>query len=273
MAGCVAETPLQKPLADSKNLFGSGKMLRARLALRLGPATGASYSTILRAAAAVELVHAASLLHDDVIDGGFLRRGAPSFWVERGIPAAILLGDLLLFKALELLMPLENRDLMTLMIQLTGEVCEAESEQELVVRERPSDWDTCVRIARRKTGPLFAFPAAAAAGEDPGLRDALLEAGYRIGTAYQLADDLLDANGDPAAAGKTLGRDAAREKVTAARVAIPDETDPARFVGELCDSAAALLAPWPAARTALETYVRQDLRPVLDAHLAAPRQA
>lgn len=268
MAGCVAETPLQKPLADCKNLFGNGKMLRARLALRVGPATGVSYSTILRAAAAVELVHAASLLHDDVIDGGFLRRGAPSFWVDKGIPAAILLGDLLLFKALDLLAPLDDHKLLTTIVRLTGEVCEAESEQELVVRERTSDWGTCVSIARRKTGPLFAFPAFAVAGDDPDLQDALLEAGYRIGTAYQLADDMLDANGDPNAAGKTLGSDAARAKVTAARVTAPENMQPSQFIADLCGSATSLLAPWPAVQIAMQLYLDRDVRPVLDAHLA-----
>jgi len=268
MAGCVAETPLQKPLADSKNLFGNGKMLRARLALRVGPATDVPYSTILRTAAAIELVHSASLLHDDVIDGGFLRRGAPSFWVDKGIPAAILLGDLLLFKALELISPIDEGRLLPVLIRLTGEVVEAESEQELVVRARPSDWETCVSIARRKTGPLFAFPAYAVAGEEEALQDALLEAGYRIGTAYQLADDILDASGSAEAAGKTLGSDAARDKVSAVRVSTPDDISPLDSVISLSNSAVDCLADWPAAQDAFDEYLRVDVRPVLDRHVA-----
>jgi len=71
MAGSLAETPLYSALADCKNLFGTGKMLRSHLILRVGPAAGVAYSTILRAAAAVELIHAASLLHDDVIGRRF----------------------------------------------------------------------------------------------------------------------------------------------------------------------------------------------------------
>ena len=267
MAGCVAETPLQKPLADCSNLFGNGKMLRARLVLRLGPATGASYSTLLRAASAVELIHAASLLHDDVIDGGFLRRGAPTFWVERGIPAAILTGDLLLFKAFELIMPVDDGELVQPLIRLTGEVVEAETEQELVVRATPSDWETCVRIARRKTGPLFAFAARAAARDDEPLRATLTEAGYRIGTAYQLSDDILDVNGDTAAAGKTLGLDAAREKSTAARVEVPATVDSVGYVRTLCEESSALLADWPAVQDAWNTYMLHDFRPALDRNL------
>ncbi|OQA26310.1 MAG: Octaprenyl-diphosphate synthase [Verrucomicrobia bacterium ADurb.Bin345] len=267
MAGCVAETPLQKPLADCSNLFGNGKMLRARLVLRLGPATGASYSTLLRAASAVELIHAASLLHDDVIDGGFLRRGAPTFWVERGIPAAILTGDLLLFKAFELIMPVDDGELVQPLIRLTGEVVEAETEQELVVRATPSDWETCVRIARRKTGPLFAFAARAAARDDEQLRATLTEAGYRIGTAYQLSDDILDVNGDTASAGKTLGLDAAREKSTAARVEVPATVDSVGYVRTLCEESSALLADWPAVQDAWNTYMLHDFRPALDRNL------
>ena len=267
MAGCLAETPLHSALADCKNLFGTGKMLRSRLTLRVGPAAGVAYSTILRAAGAVELIHAASLLHDDVIDGGFLRRGAPAFWVDRGIPAAILLGDLLLFKALELVMPVENGRLLPTIIKLTGEVCESESEQELVTRGKLADWETCVSVARRKTGSLFAFAAYAAGGEDPALSAALQEAGYAAGTAYQLADDILDANGDPEVAGKTLGRDEARNKTTAARVRLPKNVDPVHTINELLASSQAGLDPWPSVRAAWDVYITRDFRPSLDKSL------
>jgi geranylgeranyl pyrophosphate synthase len=271
MAGCLAETPLHSALADCKNLFGTGKMLRSRLSLRVGPAAGVAYSTILRAAGAVELIHAASLLHDDVIDGGFLRRGAPAFWVDRGIPAAILLGDLLLFKALELVSPVENGRLLPVIIKLTGEVCEAESEQELVTRGKLADWDTCVNTARRKTGALFAFAAHACGGEDAELSAALQESGYLVGTAYQLADDILDANGNTESAGKTLGRDEARGKATAARVKPPVEVDRVAFIEELCKSSSTRLAPWPAVQQAWNSYVSLDIKPSLEMLLSSAR--
>ena len=263
MAGCLAETPLHSALSDCKNLFGTGKMLRSRLILRVGPAAGTDYSSLLRASAAVELIHAASLLHDDVIDGGFLRRGAPSFWVDKGIPAAILLGDLLLFKALELVTPVEDGRLLPVIIRLTGEVCEAESEQELVTRGKMADWNDCVSIARRKTGALFAFAAYAAGGPDVALSEALQEAGYLVGTAYQLADDILDANGTTESAGKTLGRDEARDKTTAARVTPPGNIDPAKTINDLLTAAQALLDPWPTIRTAWDIYLSHEMRPAL----------
>ena len=264
MASCLAETPLHSVLADCKNLFGTGKMLRSRLTLRIGPAAGVASSTMLRAAGAIELIHAASLLHDDVIDGGFLRRGAPAFWVERGIPAAILLGDLLLFKALELVAPIESGRMLPVIIQLTGEVCEAESEQELVTRGTLADWDACVRVARRKTGGLFAFAAYACGGDDLALRTALQEAGYLVGTAYQLADDILDANGNAESAGKTLGRDEARNKTTAVRVKLPENVDPVQTINDLLASARAGLDPWPAIRDSWDVYMARDMRPAIE---------
>jgi geranylgeranyl pyrophosphate synthase len=148
-------------------------------------------------------------------------------------------------------------------------VCEAETEQELVLREKPADWNACVSIARRKTGPLFAFPAYVSGGDNEALRDTLLEAGYTIGTAYQLADDLLDASGDSEAAGKTLGQDEARNKATAARVALPKDVEPAAYIESLCESAASSLSPWPSVQEAWETYMAYDIGPAIRKILGA----
>lgn len=267
MADTLSRSPLRALISDYRGLLANGKMLRARLAFRVGPAAGVPHRTLVRAAAAVELIHSASLLHDDVIDGGYLRRGAPAFWVERGIAGAILLGDLMLFKALDLLDEVEGGRLVPVIIKLTGEVCEAETEQELILRGKPSEWESCISIARRKTGALFAFMGHAAGGADPALRDALTEAGYAAGTAYQLADDILDANGDSKSAGKTLGRDEARRKATAARVTLPPNVDPAAHVEELCDSARRRLSDWPSVQQAWDAYMALDLHPALEKNL------
>ena len=217
MADELSHTTLGKLISDFSSLLGTGKMLRSRMAFRVGPASGIPRDQLVRACAAVEMVHAASLLHDDVIDGGMVRRGAPTFWIERGISGAILLGDLLLFKSLDITGRTRADGRWTrMLVKCTGEVCEAESEQELVLRGADSTWENCVRIARRKTGALFAFIGYALAGDDPKLQEVLLESGYAVGTAYQLADDVLDATGSEADSGKTLGTDQARSKTTAA---------------------------------------------------------
>lgn len=267
MVDTVLETPL-RAILDGEPSLGSGKMLRARIAGRLAESTSAPLDTLLHAAAAVEMVHAASLLHDDVIDGGFLRRNHPAFWVERGVSGAILLGDLLLFKALELVGRVEDGRLTRKLITLTGDVCQAESEQELIIRGQAADWDTCVRIARGKTGALFAFVAWACAGTDPVRQAILLEAGFQVGTAYQLADDILDATGDHDQAGKTLGTDASRQKTTAMRVTGSTPLNPAHEVRELCRNSGAELIASPSLHQAWTTYLKRDLGPALDPILA-----
>jgi octaprenyl-diphosphate synthase len=268
MAQALASTPLRFLVNEYKGLTGNGKMLRARLGFRVGPAAGTAHRTLLHAAAAVEMIHAASLLHDDVIDGGYLRRGSPTFWVERGVPGAILLGDLLLFKALDLICSVENGRLTHSLVRLTGQVCEAETEQELVLRGATPNWDRCVSVARRKTGALFAFMAAACGGPDETLSRTLLECGYKVGTAYQLADDILDATGDAEAAGKSLGTDQARAKMTAVTALQTDNVDPIAYIERLCDSAEQDLAAWPAIRPAWEQYMADDLRPAVNKNLA-----
>ncbi|MBP7830628.1 MAG: polyprenyl synthetase family protein [Kiritimatiellae bacterium] len=254
-------------VAGYRRLLVQGKMLRSRLAWRVGAALHADPEFLIDACCAIEMIHAASLLHDDVIDGGHLRRGLPAFWVEQGIPGAILLGDLMLLLALRLLSAPARGNLLQEAIRLTAHVCEAESEQELMRRGAPSTWEACVDIARRKTGALFALSAVAGAGSDPALRDALRESGYLVGTAYQLADDFLDVQGDPETAGKTLGSDAGRNKATAFRAATESGVDVPRYLETLLGRSIETLAGWPAAKEAWARYVEQDLRPVLDHNL------
>lgn len=252
-------------------ILGSGKRLRARLTLRLSSAGGLPRDSALSVAAAVEMVHAASLLHDDVIDGGVLRRGAPSFWVAHGIQGAILVGDLLLCAAYDLIRDTGRQALLHALVTHTREVCEAEVEQELIRRGRPADWADAERSARRKTGALFAFAALAAAGAEGPLADALREAGYLAGTAYQLSDDVLDWAGSDTEAGKTLGRDAARRKNTAATIVGGDPAPALRRIAELRVQAEDRLADWPDALDAWRTYWTLDLQPALDANTCAAR--
>jgi geranylgeranyl pyrophosphate synthase len=262
MVGALAETVLPQLIGDCRLLIGPGKMLRARLLLRLAPARNLPAAQVIPAAAAVELVHAASLLHDDVIDGGLLRRNLPAFWKERGVTGAILIGDLMLFKALALLIQTEDHRLVADLVQFTGEICNAEAEQELLSRGVRTEWERCVDIDRRKTGALFAFAAGTACGGDADLRAALHDAGYAIGTAYQLADDVLDVCGNESLAGKTLGRDRARQIQTAA--AFPGGNAATLAAQKkLQAEACAALGPWPALQAALKDYLELDLNPAL----------
>jgi len=263
MTQALSDTVLRHLPSDCKTLVGSGKMLRSRLILRVGSAASVPLRNLIHASAGVEMIHAASLLHDDVIDGGFLRRGVPTFWVERGIPGAILVGDLMLFKALDVVSEVEDSRLTRKLIRMTGEVCDAESEQELLLRNTAPTWENCVKIARRKTGALFAFAAYACGGTDERLSDALSESGYAIGTAYQLADDVLDAKGTPEASGKSHGSDQARHKTTAVTANSENHRDPVAYVESLCRTAEENLAAWPVVRSAWQHFMTTEMQPAL----------
>ncbi|MHC4507050.1 MAG: polyprenyl synthetase family protein [Planctomycetota bacterium] len=240
-----------------------GKMLRTRLAARLvaSRATPVACRTLGRVCAAVELVHTASLLHDDVIDNGILRRAHPAVWTTTSPSAAILVGDLLLCKSISLLADMEGGRYVGRFVSKVRELCTTEAEQELFLRGELVDTDTCLRLARGKTGPLFAFVGFASGG-DTDLAGALEEAGYRIGTAYQVFDDLVDVVGDEGEAKKTLRTDIARRKFTIAQKTGGGQQEALDCVEDLC-----CVDKWPPARAGIETYIDRDLRPVFDRHL------
>ena len=265
MRKTLEETSLRDAL-DASPALGAlgGKMLRSRLAYRVGTANGVDAELLVYGSAAVEMIHTASLLHDDVIDGGLVRRGVPTFWVEKGKAGAILLGDLLLFKAVDLICRVAGGRYTHELVKLTGEVCEAESEQELLLQGEDSRLEVCQSIARRKTGALFAFAALLGAEGRSALHDPLKESGYLLGTAYQLADDILDIRGSEAESGKTLGTDAARDIVSAARL---DDVDLRAHLQTLLTDAVRVLNGNGAAVSGVNAYIAKDLQPALDALL------
>jgi len=243
----------------------AGKMLRTRLAGRLAeaPSMPADRDVLVHLSAATEMLHTASLCHDDVIDDGRLRRSRPTLWRTAGTSAAILLGDLLFCEAMALVRDAAGGRYLPEVLDKLHEVISAECEQELVLRGSRLDERTCLRVARGKTGPLFALLSGACGGGEGPLRAALTESGYRIGTAYQLADDLLDAVGCEDRAGKTLGADARGRKHTLAACPAGRGGGLRGRVAELCAAAVADLAAWPWAAEATSGYLRQDFLPVL----------
>lgn len=267
MVDCLRDTNLAKLLASNRNLLGSGKMLRSRLTLTIGSSNGVDERILINAAAAVDIIHGASLLHDDVIDGGVLRRGAPTFWKKHGTNGAILLGDLLVFKALNLLFEVERPDLLQELIEMSTEVCQSEVEQELILRGIPGTWEECEQIARTKTGSLFAFAAVAGGDGSKEQAGALREAGFILGTAYQLADDVLDASGNEAVSGKTLGTDNMRGKTTAITATLNAPADPIAYIYSLLDDSLLRLRPWPVLEKAWDGFLSGTMKPVLNKHL------
>lgn len=268
MIDCLSNTNLSRLLPNNKTLLGNGKMLRSRLVLSIGNANDMDEQTVINAAAAVDIIHGASLLHDDVIDGGILRRGAPTFWKKYGTNGAILFGDLLVFKALNLLIEVNRLDLLQELIRMSTQVCQSEVEQELILRGTPGTWEECEQIARAKTGSLFAFAAVAGGSNEPGQMEALREAGFILGTAYQLADDVLDASGNEAVSGKTLGTDNKRGKTTAISATKNAPENPNDYIYALLDTSTAQLAAWPVLRETWDDFLNVTIKPVLSKHLA-----
>ena len=270
MMDCLRDTNLYQLLPANKNILGNGKMLRSQLVLAVGAANRIDEKTLIHSAAAVDIIHGASLLHDDVIDGGLLRRGAPTFWKKYGTNGAILFGDLLVFKGLNLLVQVDRNDLMQELINMSAHVCRSEVEQELVLRGAPGTWAECEQIARAKTGSLFAFAAVATAASDtPGQTEALREAGFILGTAYQLVDDILDASGNEEVSGKTLGTDQQRGKTTAITATKDAPANPSQYIDSLLRTSAEQLAAWPELQTAWNDFLNVTMKPVLSKHLSA----
>ena len=262
------QSPFAALLDDPSTLLtNQGKMLRSRMVIRLGLVNKIAEPVIFRTSAAIELIHTASLLHDDVIDNGHLRRNAPAYWDKHGASGAILLGDLLVFYALKLLTPLNEPRIAEALIRYLGEVGEAEVLQEIIHRGDPRTWEDCVQTARHKTGPLFAFMGFVAGGDDEPLAALLAECGYLIGSAYQLADDLLDAYGEDTQSDKTLRRDHPRSKNTSAQFARTGDQHPTRYIDELCERSIHLLNDHPAIQAAWRTYLDEDIVPVIRQHL------
>ena len=243
-----------------------GKMLRTRLAGRLcaGGWSSVNPATVQAACAATEMVHTASLCHDDVVDNSMIRRSLPTVWRTSSPSGAILIGDLLLCEAMDLLISTENGRYLTSFMGRLTEVVRAEIEQELVWRGRVADAETCLRLARGKTGPLFGFVAGVCGGGDEALCGLLEEAGYRIGTAYQIADDLLDILGTESSVGKTLGTDSVRGKLTLPQLDDGGGRVARENIGDLCTSAVELLKEFPKVQEGLMEFLLHDFRPVLD---------
>ena len=99
----LENTNLHSLVLNNKSLLGSGKMLRSKLIQYLGISSNIDREILSIAGAAVDIMHSASLIHDDVIDGGFLRRGNQTFWKKYGVNGAILFGDTLMFRSIALL--------------------------------------------------------------------------------------------------------------------------------------------------------------------------
>jgi octaprenyl-diphosphate synthase len=203
--------------AASHLLETGGKRIRP-LCVALAARVGSGFSpAALDLAVAVELVHHATLLHDDVVDLAPARRGRPAARVEFGNAASIFAGDWLLIEALQRVRRSGVDELLDSLLQTIAAMIDAESLQ-LELRGRlDTDRQSYFEIAEGKSATLFRWALGAGGragglGADPCL--ALEEFGNHLGIAFQLIDDLLDLTGEPGETGKTLFTDLREGKMT-----------------------------------------------------------
>ena len=199
-----------------------GKMLRPVLALLCADATGGTKNARVEeeattVGAVVEMIHLATLVHDDVLDDAETRRGAPTIAKMRSSEVAVILGDFLLSQAYHLCSTLDDQRTALRVGEITSAVCEGEMLQ--LVRRGQSDLDeqTYYTIVERKTAALIAVACelgAKHAGADEAVSKRMYDFGRDLGVAFQIQDDLLDLVGEEHVVGKTLGKDIEMGKVT-----------------------------------------------------------
>lgn len=189
----------------------NGKMLRPALVLMMSSLTNKEIDDdVIKTAAAVELIHLASLVHDDIIDGAPTRRGKQTLFASLGVKQAVLAGDLLLSKALSLTSRLDAETNRVAMANAMVRLCESELEQDADVGNFFITQATYIRRIAGKTASLFAlscYLGAALASEDPILRLRAHRLGYALGMAFQIQDDNLDYDGHAKRLGKEVAKD------------------------------------------------------------------
>jgi len=196
---------------------GGGKRLRPLVALLAGGATGSLTPGHLDLAVIVELIHLATLVHDDIMDDAERRRSQPTVNARWGNSLSVLLGDVLFAHALNLSTDFEDTNISRTIARTATEVCSGEMIQTQRRFDLQLSREDYFRIIRMKTGSLFACAAqlgAAISGASPDIVRRLQSYGSKIGTAYQIYDDCLDIAGSEVETGKTLGTDLRKGKLT-----------------------------------------------------------
>ena len=220
--------PEQLAQAMRYAVLDGGKRLRPLLVLAANEAVGGHYPAALRAACAVELIHAYSLVHDDMpcMDNDVLRRGKPTVHVRFGEADALLAGDALQALAFELLAPDDTQQIPAVMqAQLCrllaraagGEGMAGGQAIDLAHVGKRMDREQLQHMHRLKTGALLQASVrmgAACGTADDAVSAALANYGAAIGLAFQVVDDILDVVADSATLGKTAGKDAINDKPT-----------------------------------------------------------
>jgi geranylgeranyl pyrophosphate synthase len=215
--------------AVRRMLAAGGKRLRPRFTLLAAEAVGGRAEEHLRLAAFMELIHVATLIHDDVVDGAETRRGVNATAVDFGNRISVLAGDYLfawIFKNVTADYP---NPIPHVLSSTLADITDGEVLQLRALGDLSTTLATYVQVAERKTASLFAASAecgALAAGGSPFAVKALRDFGTAYGIAFQMRDDLLDLTADEAALGKPVGNDLRERKMTVPLILALEGGDP-----------------------------------------------
>lgn len=230
-SGADNEPPLPEPVSLAAQRFVvpiaeqmgaqladmEGKWLRASLTLLAARLGGEADDNAVRTAAALELIHVATLIHDDIVDQALVRRGMTALHRLHGETPSVLMGDYLFSKAFYLLTLTGDAEMMRIIARRTNEVCLGEIQESAGIGDLNLSETDYLSLISYKTASLFAA-CAAAGGRLANLPDAAVEALHRFGTAFgiafQIRDDILDYVADEAELGKTMLSDLKEGKAT-----------------------------------------------------------
>ena len=211
-----SDIPLIPELAGHL-IAGGGKRMRPMLTLASARLIGYTGTRHHRLAAAVEFIHTATLLHDDVVDGSDLRRGKRTANIIWGNPASVLVGDFLFSRSFELMVDDGSLKVLKILSHASAVIAEGEVNQLTAARRVDLGEDRYLDIINAKTAALFAAACriSAVVAERPDAEEAALDAyGRNLGIAFQLVDDAIDYVSDAGTMGKDAGDDFREGKMT-----------------------------------------------------------
>ncbi len=198
-------------------IIGSGgKRLRPMLVLLASRACGYQGKDHIAAAAIIEFIHTATLLHDDVVDESDMRRGKESAHAVWGNAASVLVGDFLYSRSFQMMVGIDSMRVMDVLSNATNTIAEGEVEQLLNMHDPEVSEESYFSVIEKKTAKLFeaACQLGAVLAGKPDVEQPLAAFGRELGTAFQVADDVLDYTADADTLGKNIGDDLAEGKPT-----------------------------------------------------------
>ena len=198
-------------------IHSGGKRLRPALVLLTAGALGYQGTLHHELAAVIEMIHTATLLHDDVVDESDLRRGRQTANALYGNAASILVGDFFYSRVFQILVEVADMEIMRILAEASNVIAEGEVLQLMNCHDANVDEERYLQVIRSKTAKLFEASArlgARAGGASAELEQSLADYGMHLGTAFQLIDDVLDYSGEEVETGKHLGDDLAEGKPT-----------------------------------------------------------